>query len=216
MKFRLTPFYDADDGLNVGGSEEMMEVAEPRKTDADAKFAEMRRQNEEQARRIAELESANSLYDETLGLFFDGDDKIAKARAHYNETDVDTEIEEINRENDRARFEEERKAFEQERSNFEFERRKLEDKKELSKAGITVGDVSELGDSYFRYRANGCSPIEAYNIIEAHKPKEAKTTGTIKTERTKKDYFTRDEVINMSKKEIHDNYEAILASQKSW
>ena len=89
---RIFPLMEADDGTNIAGAEEPevaelaeeevegaeeQEVAEPAdgdKKSADAAFAEMRRQNQELEKQLAE-------YEEALGYFFDGDDKALQAKA---------------------------------------------------------------------------------------------------------------------------------------
>ena len=103
LKFMSLPMLEEDDGLNIGGTgEEEQEVAEPVNEEggeeqevaepvnkSDSAFAELRRRAEEAERKVNELEARNAEYDETLGLFFDGDNKIAQARAYHDEVPVE-------------------------------------------------------------------------------------------------------------------------------
>ena len=91
---RLHPFMDADDGTEINEveeSEEMQEVADPADDEegeeeqeaadpaedeqdkSDSAFADMRRRLKEAEEKAAKLEAEREEYDQTLGLFFEGD-----------------------------------------------------------------------------------------------------------------------------------------------
>ena len=232
--FRMFPYMDADDGLDIGGQgEEVQEVAEPAveegveeqeiaepvigKTEADSAFADMRRRLEEMERRNAELEEQNTQYNETLGLFFEGDNKIAQARAHHDQVPVEQVIanmEAVKREKEaQTRLE----ALEKENNNLRYNSLKAQDLAELKAHGVTdIKDVEELGEAFFIYRSNGMSASEAYDFMQSRKSIPPKSMGRPKTSPPEREFFTRDEVMSMSSEDRFKNAQKIRESMRKW
>ncbi len=234
---RFAPFLDADTGLEIGGAEsgveepevaetveeegvEEQEPAEPvieGKTEQDSAFAEMRRTIESLQRENAELKTKSNQYDETLGLFFEGDNKIAAARAHYegvSEAEIIARMEAAQKEQEsQARLE----ALEAENNRLRFNEAKARDLQELRAAGITdVKDVQDLGDAFFRYRTNGLNAVEAYEFIKRNEVTPPKSMGKVKTSPVEKEFFTRDEVLAMSSEERFKHVDKIRHSMAKW
>ena len=234
---RFTPLLNADTGLEVGGVEsgveepevaetvdeegaEEQEPAEPvieGKTERDSAFAEMRRTIEGLQRENAELKTKSTQYDETLGLFFDSENKIAAARAHYegvSEQEIIARMEAAQREQEtQTRIQ----TLEAENNRLRFNELKAMDLQELRAAGITdVKDVQDLGDAFFRYRTNGLNAVEAYEFIKRNEVTPPKSMGKIKTSPAEKEYFTRDEVANMSSEERFKHIDKIRRSIPIW
>ena len=233
--FRMFPLMEADDGLSLptGGNEgaeapevadpvieegaEEQEAAEPAISKSDSAFAEMRRRLEEAERRNAELEEQNTQYNETLGLFFDGDNKIAQARAHHDNVPVEqvlANMEAAKREKEnQTRLE----ALEAENNTLRFNSLKAQDLAELKAHGVTdIKDVEELGESYFVYRTNGMSAAEAYDFMKARAATPPKSMGKPKTSPPEKTFFTRDEVMSMSSEERWKHIDDIEKSMSKW
>lgn len=216
--------------IEVETSEESPEVAEPEseesvdegrtKNDSDAAFAQMRREKQELERRIAELESANSEYDETLGLFFDGDNKIAKAHAHYNSTSVEDEERALAERRESHKLADENERLSNELNDLRYERQKMADLKEIKKVhpDASIEDVEELGEKFFAYRTMDISAVDAYEAIQMQKNKNKppKAMGKVKASPPQKDFFTRDEVEAMSQAEVKKNFEKIRNSMSKW
>ena len=231
LKFMPLPMLEEDDGLNIGGTgEEEQEVAEPVNEEggeeqevaepvnkSDSAFAELRRRAEEAERKVNELEARNAEYDETLGLFFDGDNKIAQARAYHDEVPVEQVVANMQAAREREEMQSQNESLKAENDLLRYNQMKAQDLAELKEHGITdIADVEELGEDFFRYRANGLSASEAYDFIQMRKPKPPKSMGKVEPSPTEKDFFTRDEVMAMSSAERFKHIDKITASMKKW
>ena len=231
LKFMSLPMLEEDDGLNIGGTgEEEQEVAEPVNEEggeeqevaepvnkSDSAFAELRRRAEEAERKVNELEARNAEYDETLGLFFDGDNKIAQARAYHDEVPVEQVVANMQAAREREEMQSQNESLKAENDLLRYNQMKAQDLAELKEHGITdIADVEELGEESFRYRANGLSASEAYDFIQMRKPKPPKSMGKVEPSPTEKDFFTRDEVMAMSSAERFKHIDKITASMKKW
>ena len=231
LKFMSLPMLEEDDGLNIGGTgEEEQEVAEPVNEEggeeqevaepvnkSDSAFAELRRRAEEAERRVNELEARNAEYDETLGLFFDGENKIAQARAYHDEVPVEQVVANMQAAREREEMQSQNESLKAENDLLRYNQMKAQDLAELKEHGITdIADVEELGEDFFRYRANGLSASEAYDFIQMRKPKPPKSMGKVEPSPTEKDFFTRDEVMAMSSAERFKHIDKITASMKKW
>lgn len=231
LKFMSLPMLEEDDGLNIGGTgEEEQEVAEPVNEEgeeeqeaaepvnkSDSAFAELRRRAEEAERKVNELEARNAEYDETLGLFFDGDNKIAQARAYHDEVPVEQVVANMQAAREREEMQSQNESLKAENDLLRYNQMKAQDLAELKEHGITdIADVEELGEDFFRYRANGLSASEAYDFIQMRKPKPPKSMGKVEPSPTEKDFFTRDEVMAMSSAERFKHIDKITASMKKW
>ena len=231
LKFMSLPMLEEDDGLNIGGTgEEEQEVAEPVNEEggeeqevaepvnkSDSAFAELRRRAEEAERKVNELEARNAEYDETLGLFFDGDNKIAQARAYHDEVPVEQVVANMQAAREREEMQSQNESLKAENDLLRYNQMKAQDLAELKEHGITdIADVEELGEDFFRYRANGLSASEAYDFIQMRKPKPPKSMGKVEPSPTEKDFFTRDEAMAMSSAERFKHIDKITASMKKW
>ena len=231
LKFMSLPMLEEDDGLNIGGTGgEEQEVAEPVNEEggeeqevaepvnkSDSAFAELRRRAEEAERKVNELEARNAEYDETLGLFFDGDNKIAQARAYHDEVPVEQVVANMQAAREREEMQSQNESLKAENDLLRYNQMKAQDLAELKEHGITdIADVEELGEDFFRYRANGLSASEAYDFIQMRKPKPPKSMGKVEPSPTEKDFFTRDEVMAMSSAERFKHIDKITASMKKW
>lgn len=232
FKFKRFPMLDLDDGLDIGGTgaeeqgvadpvvEEGAEepgVAEPVRNDSDSAFAELRRRAEEAERRVSELEASNAEYDETLGLFFDGENKIAQARAYHDEIPVEQVVANMEAARERQEMQSRNETLKAENDLLKYNRQKDLDLAELKEHGVTdISDVEELGEAFFRYRMNGLSASEAYDFIQMRKPKPPKEMGDVKPSPSEKEFFTRDEVMAMSSAERFKNIDKITQSIKKW
>ena len=199
--------------------EEETEVAEPSEDKSDHAFAEMRRSLEKAQRRVSELEAQNSDYEEALGLWFEGDNKVAQAHAHYEDIPLDEAISNMEQRREINQLRAERDALVDEKNQLEFRNLKASDLKEIKDAhpDVSIKDVEELGEDFFKYRAMGIDAVSVYEAIQMKKGVPPKPMGKVRTSApTKTGYFTRDEVANMSKEQIHKNFDKIRESMSKW
>ena len=236
---RLHPFMDADDGTEINGveeSEEMQEVADPADDEegeeeqeaadpaedeqdkSDSAFADMRRRLKEAEERAAQLEAEREEYDNTLGLFFEGDNKIAQAKAHYEGISLEEAQSLIAKEREDRNLKAENKQLEDELNQLRYERRKADDLAAIKEAypDADLKDVEELGEEFFAYRTMGISAVDAFNGIQMKKSKPPKSMGKAKTAPPEKDFFTKEEVEAMSQSEVSKNYDKIRKSMGRW
>lgn len=235
-KFKgFLPLLEADDGLNVVGGtgeeepevaetvdeegEEEQEVADPvetGKTDSDAAFAQMRRDLEAAQRRIAEMEQSNTEYEDALGLFFQGENKAAQAKAYHDDLPLEKVIADMNAAREKKSLEERLQAMEAERNNLLLANLKAQDLKALHDAGYKVDNLDELGEDFFAYRGMGIDPVRAYEGLQLKKGKAPKSMGAVKTATPTRDTFTREEVEAMSSADRVKNYDKIRKSMAKW
>lgn len=236
---RFQPMLDLDGGGGAGTGVEAPEVAEPvveegaeeqesadpviedtepsGKNEQDAAFASMRRELEDLRRRNAELESSNSQYDETLGLWFEGENKLAQARAHYENKSVEQVIADMENARKAQETQTQLETLKAENEQLRYNQLKASDLAELKSHGVTdIKDVEELGEAFFKYRANGLSAKEAYDFIKMKEGTPPKSMGSIKSSPPEKEYFTRDEVNAMSREERFKNIDKIRKSMVKW
>ena len=207
--------------LEETGAEDQ-EVAEPEsgKNDADAAFAELRRENEALHRRLYEQETANKANEEALGRFFEGEDKALKAIAYAEGKSLEqvrqeqserTELENLKRENETLRASQQKAAIE-----LAMER----DLKVIQKLDPNIKSLDELGDTFVRLIASGAGAEDAYYASIAKKEKETKSPanppGKVGQSAAKKDFFTKEEVSQMSQEEVHKHYDTIRKSMPRW
>lgn len=228
------PLLDADDGLSVGGTgEEVQEVAEPAdeegveeqevaepvetgKTESDAAFAQMRRELEAANRRIAEMEQTAGEYEDALGLFFQGENKAAQARAYHDDIPLEKVIADMEAAREKKTLEERLHATEQERDSLLLANLKAQDLKALHDAGYKVESIDELGEDFFAYRGMGIDAVRAYEGLQLKKGKAPKSMGSVKAATPTRDTFTREEVEAMSSSDRVKNYDKIRKSMASW
>lgn len=236
---RLHPFMDADDGTEINEveeSEEMQEVADPADDEegeeeqeaadpaedeqdkSDSAFADMRRRLKEAEEKAAKLEAEREEYDRTLGLFFEGDNKIAQAKAHYEGISLEEAQSLIAKEREDRNLKAENKQLEDELNQLRYERRKADDLAAIKEAypDADLKDVEELGEEFFAYRTMGISAVDAFNGIQMKKSKPPKSMGKAKTAPPEKDFFTKEEVETMSQSEVSKNYDKIRKSMGRW
>ena len=199
------------------GAEEP-EVAEQvtGKTDADARFAQMRRENEQ-------LKAERDQLNEALGLFFEGDSdqKIVSAQAMaQNKTEEEIRAE-IEAENERERLEDELEQTKSELLGYQTQAQMDKDLKAIQAIDPTVKDLDSLGEDFLDLIASGrVSAVQAYYAAkakgEAERAVAPAEVGKVNQSEGPKDTYTKEEVEAMSPAEVREHYDAIRKSMKSW
>ncbi len=199
------------------GAEEP-EVAEQvtGKTDADARFAEMRRE-------LEELRSTNKDLEEALGNFFDGetaDEKVVAANA-FAQGKTEEEIrEEIEAENEWNRLTQENEELNSKLIDIETKTRMEHDLQTLQKIDPEIKSLDDLGKDFLDYISSGLDATQAYYAMQAKKAAEQtkppEEVGKVNQSAGPKDYYTKEEVQGMSQEEVSKNYDAIRKSMSQW
>lgn len=215
------------------------EVAEPEseqpedgKAATDAAWAKMRRRAEEAERQAAqaqsELDSLKAMQEAR---------ELALANMDIDEIDAIAEAAGISRDEVLSNLQREEEAAEaeiqskekdlqikalQERiDEVEAEKAMAQDLAILQKIDPTIKSLEDLGDDFVAYITAGLTAEQAYYAIErkeqSTKPAPAKAPGKI-TEAAppEKDYFTEEEVDNMTPEEQKKHHKKIIASMSKW
>ncbi len=208
----------------LDGAEEQV-VAEPasQRTEADAAFAQMRRQNEELQRQLLEQQRRVEAQENALGLYFQGDNKIAQALAYHQNRPVEEVQAELaaQAELESLRAENERMKIEQITSQAQLQM--SEDLAALQKLDGSIKSIDELGQSFLDLRLKGGLSVEdAFFALQAKKAatarKPAEPPGQVNTAQAQKDFLTVDEVRahENDKAWIDKNFELIQKSMRKW
>lgn len=221
------------------GAEEP-EVAEPEseqpeetgKTATDAKFAEMRRQLEEAQREReqaqSELESLKAQQAARQAALANMDVDEIDAIAESLGISREEVLENIEREEEAAEAEIESKEKDQQIADLqarideaEAEKAMAEDLATLQKIDPGINSLEDLGQDFFAYIGAGLTAKQAYFAIKGEEistsSTPAKPPGRVTDAAPPdKDYFTEEEVANMTSQERYDNAEKIMASLPKW
>lgn len=208
---------------------EVQEVAEPeseghQKNDADATFAEMRRQMQE-ARR--EAEDARAELAELQAQTEARESAFAKMTGRDDDAEVAALAELTGMSEDEVRAEMEAaveaaqkdlriQQLEDQVSYTEAERQMQADLVELRKIDPSLNSLEDLGQSYVNYVMAGLEPEDAYWAVKAreraNQATPPKPAGTVATGTAEKDYFTDAEIDAMSPDQLTKNWKKIMAS----
>ena len=204
------------------------QVSEPEeqsgKTDADARFAEMRRAQEAAEREAAEAraelaelqaqtEARSSAFARLTGRDEDAEIAALAEITGMSEDEIRAEMEAAE---ESAQKDLEIQHLREQVDSIEADRMMQEDLNELRKIDPSLKSLDELGDQYIEYIAAGLPPERAYWAVKAEQranqatpPKEI---GAVATGSAEKDYFTDAEIDAMSPDQLTKNYKKILAS----
>lgn len=208
-------------------SEETQEVAETapdtdnsesteqpthQRSDADAAFAEMRRQNQA-------LENEKRQMMEALQRYFDGEsveDLVINANAYAEQRDPEEYRQDYERDRDyedlKARYE----SLEDELLNAQVDRLMQEGLREVQAIDPNVKSLDELGDSFARLIANGVPTKEAYYASKAMELKEKilapDAIGRVSDTKAERDYYTSEELDNLTDEEMDANWDKVMRS----
>ena len=207
----------------VEAGAEVQEVAEPVKSTSDAAFAEMRRAREAAEAALKAKESENARLMEGLGLFFDGktaDDKYAQAVAYHQNRSVEDVQKELQEQSRVDTLSHENEELKRQLQNVHVEKAMADDLRLIQTLDPTIKSLEELGQTYLELIAKGCDAETAYYGAQAKKAKEKITPpeppGKVNSAPAEKDYYSKDEVANMSQEEVSKNYDKIRASMSKW
>ena len=189
------------------------EVAEtPQRTEADARFAEMRRQNQQ-------LEREAQMMREALSRYFEGEtaeELSINANAYAEERDPDEYRVEWERQQDYERAMRENEELKDKMLEMEIDRRMRDGLREIQEIDPNVKSLDELGESFIHMIAAGLSNKEAYYATLAMKSKEKvfapDPIGRVSDNRIERDYYTSEELDNLTDEELDANWDKVMRS----
>lgn len=218
----------AEPATDVEESAETQEVAEPvseeetheesheepsdSRTDADARFAEMRRQNEA-------FQRENQLMRQALSRFFDGEtaeDLSINANAYAEQRDPEEYRAEYERDLEYETLRNENASLQEQLLNAQVDQLMREGLREVQSIDPNVKSLDELGDSFANFIKAGLSTKEAFYATKAMELKEKvyapDAIGKVADTKAERDYYTSEELDNLTDEEMNANWDKVMRS----
>jgi len=206
-------------------SAETQEVAEPdtadssieetrqsERTEADARFAEMRRQNQQ-------LEREANMMREALARYFEGEtaeELSINANAYAEERDPDEYRQEWERNQEFEELQARNRELEDRLLNAEVDRLMREGLREVQEVDPSIKSLDELGEPFAHMISAGLTTKEAYYATLAMKSKEKvfapDPIGRVSDNRVERDYYTSEELDNLTDEEMDANWDKVMRS----
>ena len=208
-------------------SEETQEVAETapdteisesteqpthQRSDADAAFAEMRRQNQA-------LENEKRQMMEALQRYFDGEsveDLVINANAYAEQRDPEDYRQDYERDREYEDLKARYASLEDELLNAQVDRLMQEGLREVQAIDPNVKSLDALGETFARLISNGVPTKEAYYASKAMELKEKvlapDVIGRVSDTKAERDYYTSEELDNLTDEEMDANWDKVMRS----
>ena len=208
-------------------SAESQEVAEPEsteetheepkqsgRTESDAAFAEMRRQNQA-------LEQSNRMMMEALQRYFDGEtaeELSINANAYAEQRDPDDYREEWEHNQEFARLQSENEELQNKLFDAEVDRLMREGLREIQEIDPNVKSLDELGQQFGNFIRAGLTSKEAYYATKAMELKEKvfapDAIGRVADTKSERDYYTSEELDHLTDEEMDANWDKVMRSMQ--
>ena len=205
-------------------SEETQEVAETApetetpsepqsgRSEADAAFAEMRRQNQA-------LQHERELMMSALNRYFDGDtveELVINANAYAEQRDPEDYRQEFELSRDFESLKARNAELEEQLLDAQVERLMRDGLREVQAIDPNVKSLDDLGDSFARLIANGVPTKEAFYAARAMELKEKilapDAIGRVSDTKAERDYYTSEELDNLTDEEMDANWDKVMRS----
>ena len=205
-------------------SEETQEVAETApetetpsepqsgRSEADAAFAEMRRQNQA-------LQHERELMMNALNRYFDGDtveELVINANAYAEQRDPEDYRQEFELSRDFEDLKARNAELEEQLLDAQVERLMRDGLREVQAIDPNVKSLDDLGESFARLIANGVPTKEAFYASRAMELKEKilapDAIGRVSDTKAERDYYTSEELDNLTDEEMDANWDKVMRS----
>lgn len=201
------------------------ENADEQDSKTNAAFAEQRRRIAELEKELAERDEAQRLSEKEAEEQAELEEQIQAIVDYAREQGLtDDEIEEVldefaddyENKKELERRQEEIDKRDEEIVNLQLQQLAQKDLAELQSIDPNIKDLDSLGEEFFSLRSVGIDAKRAYYMIqqadEATKPHGAYAPGKISKARQERDYYTSEELDNLTKEEMHANWEKVQRS----
>jgi hypothetical protein len=182
------------------------------RTEMDAAFAEMRRKNQQ-------LETDAELMRAALSRYFEGEtaeELSINANAYAEERDPDEYRKEWEREQDYERAIRENEELHDQILEMEVNRLMTEGLREVQEIDPNIKSLDELGESFARMISAGLTTKEAYYATISMNSKDKVLApdpiGRVSDNRVERDYYTSEELDNLTDEEIEENWDKVWRS----
>lgn len=188
-------------------AEDSYEVAEEpthQRTEMDAAFAEMRRQNQQ-------LEREAKMMREALSTYFEGEtaeELSINAHAYAQQRDPEEYRVEWEKQQDYERALQENEELHNMMLEMEVDRLMRDGLREVQEIDPNIKSLDELGEPFVKMIGAGLTTKEAYYATLAMNSKEKvfapSPIGKVSDNRIERDYYTSEEIDNLTDEELDD------------
>lgn len=175
------------------------------RTEQDAAFAEMRRQNQQMM--------------QALSRYFEGDsveDLVINANAYAEQRDPEDYRQDYERDREFEDLKLRNQELEEQLLNSEVDRLMREGLREVQAIDPNVKSLDDLGDTFTNLIANGIPTKQAYYAAKAMELNEkvlAPTAiGRVSDTKAERDYYTSEELDNLTDEEMDANWDKVMRS----
>ena len=175
------------------------------RTEQDAAFAEMRRQNQQMMA--------------ALSRYFDGDsveDLVINANAYAEQRDPEDYRQDYERDREFEDLKLRNQELEEQLMDAEVNRLMREGLREVQAIDPNVKSLDDLGDTFTHLIANGIPTKEAYYAAKAMELKEKvlapDAIGRVSDTKAERDYYTSEELDNLTDEEMDANWDKVMRS----
>lgn len=189
------------------------------RTEQDAAFAEMRRQNQELQTALEQQQRISEELKQSLGYFFEGDsaeELSIAARAYAEERAPDEVRADYERERELEATIAENNSLKEQLLNVQVDQLMQQALIEVQSIDPNVQNLDELGDTFAQYIAAGLGTKQAYYATKSYENGEKiyapPAIGKAQSTPEERDYYTSEELDNLSDQEMDDNWDKVMRS----
>lgn len=198
-----------DEGTQTEGTDQSDNSG---RTESDAAFAEMRRKNEG-------LEHDVQILQDALSRYFDGEtpEELAlRAQAYSEEREYDDVKADYDRDRELEDLREMVRLAEEEKMNLEFEQWAAQGLRDVQEINPTIKSLEELGETFANFIGAGLSAKQAYYATQQMEAREKvhapDGVGKIADNKTEREYYTSEELDNLTDEEMDANWDKVKKS----
>ena len=202
----------AEPATETDNSKESYEQPTHQRSEADARFAEMRRQNQA-------LQQEHDMMMQALSRYFDGEsveDLVINANAYAEQRDPEDYRQDYERNREYEDLKLRNQELEEQLLDAEVNRLMREGLREVQSIDPNVKSLDDLGDTFTHLIANGIPTKEAYYAAKAMELKEKvlapDAIGRVSDTKAERDYYTSEELDNLTDEEMDANWDKVMRS----
>lgn len=198
-----------DEGTQTEGTDQSDNSG---RTESDAAFAEMRRKNEG-------LEHDVQILQDALSRYFDGEtpEELAlMAQAYQEEREYDDVKADYDKEQELEDLREKVRLAEEEKMNLEIDQLIAQGLRDVQEIDPTIKSLEELGETFANFIGAGLSAKQAYYATQQMEAREKvhapNGVGKIADNKTEREYYTSEELDNLTDEEMDANWDKVKKS----
>lgn len=198
-----------DEGTQTEGTDQSENSG---RTESDAAFAEMRRKNEG-------LEHDVQILQDALSRYFDGEtpEELAlRAQAYSEEREYDDVKADYDRDRELEELREQVRIAEEERQNLEIDQLIAQGLRDVQEIDPTIKSLEELGETFANFIGAGLTAKQAYYATQQMEAREKvhapSGVGKIADNKTEREYYTSEELDNLTDEEMDANWDKVKKS----